>query len=73
MRSSRISQGIASNCIVWGQRASDKQALMPVITPTYPAFNSTYNISLSTKAVLLNEFTRGYMVFIFFFLNFDPY
>lgn len=47
---------------VWGQRGGDKQALMPVITPTYPAFNSTYNISLSTKAVLLKEFTRGYMI-----------
>jgi poly(A) polymerase len=38
---------------------------MPVITPTYPAFNSTFNISQSTKAVILKEFTRGYMVYIF--------
>jgi len=47
---------------VWGQRGMDKQALMPVITPTYPAFNSTYNISVSTKAVLLSEFSRGFEI-----------
>jgi len=47
---------------VWCQRNADKQALMPVITPTYPAFNSTFNISQSTKAVILKEFARGYMI-----------
>lgn len=47
---------------VWCQRNADKQALMPVITPTYPAFNSTFNISLSTKSVLLKEFQRGFAI-----------
>jgi poly(A) polymerase len=47
---------------VWSQKNVDKQALMPVITPTYPAFNSTYNISQSTKAAIIKEFARGYMI-----------
>eukprot|EP01127_Copromyxa_protea_P000853 TRINITY_DN1075_c0_g1_i3.p1 TRINITY_DN1075_c0_g1~~TRINITY_DN1075_c0_g1_i3.p1 ORF type:complete len:602 (+),score=119.48 TRINITY_DN1075_c0_g1_i3:49-1854(+) len=33
--------------------------LMPVITPTYPAFNSTFNITVSTKKILQKEFERG--------------
>jgi poly(A) polymerase len=32
---------------------------MPVITPTYPAFNSTFNITQSTKKILVKEFARG--------------
>lgn len=32
---------------------------MPIITPAYPQQNSTFNVSISTKRVILNEFERG--------------
>ncbi|XP_022230285.2 poly(A) polymerase beta [Drosophila obscura] len=46
---------------VWDPRvnASDRYHLMPIITPAYPQQNSTFNVSESTKKVMLTEFTRG--------------
>lgn len=38
---------------------SDKYHLMPVITPSYPSMNSTYNITKTTLRVLTEEFIRG--------------
>lgn len=32
---------------------------MPIITPAYPQQNSTFNVSESTKKVILTEFNRG--------------
>lgn len=46
---------------VWDPRVNvaDRYHLMPIITPAYPQQNSTFNVSISTKRVILNEFERG--------------
>uniref|UniRef100_A0A1I8JJM1 Poly(A) polymerase n=1 Tax=Macrostomum lignano TaxID=282301 RepID=A0A1I8JJM1_9PLAT len=45
----------------WDPRTNlkDKYHLMPIITPVYPRQNSTYNVSHSTKQVILDELERG--------------
>ncbi|XP_053963644.1 poly(A) polymerase type 3-like [Anastrepha ludens] len=49
---------------VWDPRVNgaDRYHLMPIITPAYPQQNSTFNVSESTKKVLLNEFSRGKII-----------
>eukprot|EP00930_Biecheleria_cincta_P041761 TRINITY_DN28680_c0_g1_i2.p1 TRINITY_DN28680_c0_g1~~TRINITY_DN28680_c0_g1_i2.p1 ORF type:complete len:482 (+),score=88.49 TRINITY_DN28680_c0_g1_i2:175-1620(+) len=49
---------------VWNPKTNpaDRQHLMPVITPATPAMNSTYNVTETTKRILLDEFRRGYEV-----------
>ena len=37
----------------------DAHHLMPIITPAYPQQNSTFNVTKSTRDVMLNEFRRG--------------
>lgn len=46
---------------VWNPQANprDRYGVMPIITPAYPAMNSTHNISTCTQRVLIDEFTRG--------------
>ena len=46
---------------VWDPRVnvSDRYHLMPIITPAYPQQNSTFNVSESTKKVIMTEFNRG--------------
>mmetsp|Transcript_17259 Transcript_17259/g.46835 ORF Transcript_17259/g.46835 Transcript_17259/m.46835 type:complete len:552 (-) Transcript_17259:110-1765(-) len=49
---------------VWNPKANpaDRQHVMPVITPAFPAMNSTYNVTETTKRIMLDEFRRGFEV-----------
>ncbi|KAB0792382.1 hypothetical protein PPYR_14341 [Photinus pyralis] len=46
---------------VWDPRVNvtDRYHLMPIITPAYPQQNSTYNVSQSTRTVMIEEFKAG--------------
>ncbi|NXO50937.1 PAPOG polymerase, partial [Aramus guarauna] len=52
------------NLPVWDPRVnpSDRYHVMPIITPAYPQQNSTYNVSASTRAVIIEEFKHGLAV-----------
>ena len=49
------------NLPVWDPRVnpSDRYHLLPIITPAYPQQNSTYNVSVSTRMVMIEEFKQG--------------
>lgn len=51
-----------TNFKVWNPKnnPADRQHVMPVITPAFPAMNSTYNVTETTKRIMLEEFRRGY-------------
>lgn len=40
----------------------DPKAVMPIITPAFPSMNSTFNVSQSTKNVMLTEFEKAAMI-----------
>jgi len=46
---------------VWDPRVnvSDRFHQMPIITPAYPQQNSTFNVSVSTRSVMQDEFLKG--------------
>lgn len=47
---------------VWNPRTNPmlRTQLLPVITPAYPAMNSTYNVSDSTKKIMVDELSRAH-------------
>jgi len=46
---------------VWGdQPLTEEGNLMPVITPAFPSMNSTFNVTKSTRQMMIDEFDRGY-------------
>lgn len=46
---------------VWDPRLNpaDRYHLMPIITPAYPQQNSTFNVSMSTRTIMNEEFENG--------------
>ncbi|XP_039279263.1 poly(A) polymerase type 3 [Nilaparvata lugens] len=49
---------------VWDPRVtiSDRFHLMPIITPAYPQQNSTFNVSVSTRTIMVEAFKQGLSV-----------
>lgn len=49
---------------VWDPRFNhqDKFHLMPIITPAYPQQNSTYNVTYSTRSIMIDEIKRGFEI-----------
>ncbi|XP_076262746.1 poly(A) polymerase hiiragi [Rhynchophorus ferrugineus] len=57
---SNVSLGFST----WDPRVNiqDRYHLMPIITPAYPQQNSTFNVSQSTRAVIMEEFKLGLQI-----------
>lgn len=44
---------------VWGAQGEGKTDVMPILTPAFPSGNATYNVSKSTKDVIISEFAQA--------------
>uniref|UniRef100_A0A6B2L0U0 polynucleotide adenylyltransferase n=1 Tax=Arcella intermedia TaxID=1963864 RepID=A0A6B2L0U0_9EUKA len=45
--------------LIWNPFINENHNMMPVITPTYPPQNSTYNVTRSNKEIIIRELIRG--------------
>ncbi|KAG8768308.1 polynucleotide adenylyltransferase [Ceratobasidium sp. 428] len=54
-------KGLGMSFRVWNPRLypTDRNHLMPIITPAYPSMCSTHNVTRSTMSVMKDEFARG--------------
>lgn len=52
--------------LVWDPRtrATDRYHLMPIITPAYPEQNSTFNVTRSTRQIIVDEMNEGLTITI---------
>lgn len=51
-----IKREVGFNCVIPVWPDDTPKSLISIITPAYPAMNSTYNVSETTKRILLKEF-----------------
>ena len=49
---------------IWNPKLnhSDRHHLMPIITPSFPCMNSTYNVTETTRRILVSEFARAFSI-----------
>jgi len=50
---------IDSRITCWSPEDNDKSACFPIITPAFPSMNSTFNVSLITRNVIITELEKG--------------
>lgn len=52
---------VNSDMVIWNAKSRTKN-LMPIITPAYPPFNSTFNVSMTTRSIILKEMEKALKV-----------